>query len=179
MGVFAVGDGDHMVGSSPDDQHGHAFGEVQAVAGVDALALGADHGAQGCQEGGAPVTVGERRVSAGDLGDIRVRAQADGRQAPRERRSGDASRPCGRGDEQVCARERGGAQHGTDLRAEPAAADQHEALGGLGELVGELHRDAAAQRVPDERRAIVTERDEQVAQAGGERPERVVAAAGR
>ena len=62
------------------------------------------------------------------------------------------------------------------LAAEAAAGDEHEALDALGELVGELHRDAAAERVADDRRALVPERDEQVAHAAGERAERVVAA---
>ena len=46
----------------------------------------------------------------------------------------------------------------------------------LGELVGELHRHAAAERVPDERRALVPEREQQVADPAGVGAQRVVAA---
>ena len=73
-------------------------------------------------------------------------------------------------------RQRGGAQQQVDLAAEAAAVDQDEPLAALGELVGELHRDAAAERVPDERRALVAERDQQVAHAARVGAERVVAA---
>ena len=76
----------------------------------------------------------------------------------------------------VGARQRGGAQQEVDLAAEPAAGDEHEPLGALGELVGELHRDAAAERVPDDRHALVAERGDDVARAAGVRAERVVAA---
>ena len=59
---------------------------------------------------------------------------------------------------------------------EPAARDEHEPLDPLGELVGELHRDPAAHRVADHRRALVAERGQQVAQPARVGAERVVAA---
>ena len=122
----------------------------------------------------------------------RRRRATRSRGRPRRRRRSGASRrrrgrgrparraPAGarrRGDEEVGAREGGGAQDRADLGAEPAAGDEDEALDQLGELVGELHRDAAAERVADERRALVAEDEQQVAQAAGERAERVVARA--
>ena len=61
------------------------------------------------------------------------------------------------------------------LLAEAAAADEHEALAQLGVLVGELHRDAASQRLADDGGVLDTEDGEQVAQSAGERAERVVA----
>ena len=70
-------------------------------------------------------------------------------------------------------------QDRADVGPEAAAGDQHQALDHLRELVGELEGDAAAERVPDQRRALVPERQHQVAQAAGEAAERVVAAAGR
>ena len=79
------------------------------------------------------------------------------------------------GDEEVGAGQRGGAQDGADLGPEAAAGDQDQALDHLGELVGELHRDAAAERVADQGGALVAEREQQVAQAGGEVAQRVVA----
>ena len=82
------------------------------------------------------------------------------------------------GDEEVGAGERGGAQDRAHLGAEPAAGDQHQAFDHLRELVGELHRDAAAERVTDHGGALVAERQQQVAQAAGQRADRVVAATG-
>ena len=76
----------------------------------------------------------------------------------------------------VGAGQRRGAQQQVDLAAEPAAGDQHEPLAALRELVGELHRDPAAERVPDDRHAVVVERAQQVADAAGVRAERVVTA---
>ena len=62
------------------------------------------------------------------------------------------------------------------LAPEAAAVDQHQALAALGELVGELHRDPAAQRVADDRRALVAESDHRVADGARVGAERVVAA---
>src|ERR1019366_8063467 len=52
-----------------------------------------------------------------------------------------------------------------------------EALAARGELVGELHRDAAAQRMADHGRAFDAERPSKVAQRVGQRAERIVAGA--
>ena len=87
VGLFAVADRDHRIVLAPDDENGHALGEVQPVAGVDALTFGADDRAQCGQERGATVWVGERGVSARDLGDVRVWSQPDGCQATCHRRS--------------------------------------------------------------------------------------------
>ena len=87
---------------------------------------------------------------------------ADGR-GPRRASRRDVSS----GSTSSAPRQRGRAQQQVDLAAEAAAGDEHEALAALGELVGKLHRDPAAERVPDERRALVAERDQQVADAAG------------
>ena len=50
----------------------------------------------------------------------------------------------------------------------------YQSLGELGGLIRELHRDPTAERVPDQRRALMAKRQQQVAQADGERPDRVV-----
>ena len=89
-----------------------------------------------------------------------------------------------RQDEPVCSQreQRGGsgqcraAQQGAHLAAQPAARHEHEALGALGELVEELHRDAATQRVAHDCRPVDSDRCEQVANAGRMRAERVVTA---
>ena len=74
------------------------------------------------------------------------------------------------------AGEGGGAEHRRDLLAEAAAGDQREPFDPLGELVEELHRDAAAERVSDDRRALDADRGQEVADARGMGAERVVAA---
>jgi hypothetical protein len=51
--------------------------------------------------------------------------------------------------------------------AQATAGDQRQALGALGELVEELHRHAAAERVADDRRRFHPDRRHQVADAGG------------
>ena len=73
------------------------------------------------------------------------------------------------------AGEGGRAQDQVDLAAEAAARDEDEAVHPVGEEVVELHRDAAAERVPDEGDPLDAEVVEQVAQGGGVRAERVVA----
>ena len=158
---------------------GSRLGQVEAVRGRDLLAAGADHGAQGRQEGLAALGVGERGVAARHLGDVGARPHPDAAEPAADRASPRARpMPAVARDEEVGAGQRGGAQHGADLGAEAAAGDQHQALDHLRELVGELHRDPAAERVADQGRALVAEREQEVAQAGGEGAERVVAAAG-
>ena len=66
-------------------------------------------------------------------------------------------------------------QERVDLAAEPPAPHEHEPLDVFGILVGELHRDAAAERLAHHRGALVPEGDEQVAQRARKGPERVVA----
>ena len=72
VGVLAVVDGDDWVTRTPDDEDRHALGEVEPVAGVDALTACADDRVQRGEEGGAAPGVGERRVAASDLGDARA-----------------------------------------------------------------------------------------------------------
>ena len=62
------------------------------------------------------------------------------------------------------------------LASEPAAVHEDEPLAALEELVRELHRDAAAQRVADEGRPIESERLEEVAHRVRVGPEGIVAA---
>ena len=73
-------------------------------------------------------------------------------------------------------REGGRAQQEVHLLAEAAARDEHQPLHPLRELVGELHRHPAAERVAHDRRLVDAERDQQVAHAAGVGAERVVAA---
>ena len=170
-------DRDDRVALAPDDEERDRLGEVETVRGVDPLAPDVDDRPQRVQERRARLAVGERRVAAQDLADVGVHAQPDAaEQAPDE--------PAGAHDaivdqerqHELRARKAGGAQQGADLPAQAAAAHEDQPLAVLGELVGELHRDAAAQRVPDEGRAIVPQRQQQVADPAGVGAQRVVAA---
>ena len=80
------------------------------------------------------------------------------------------------GQHELGAGQRRRPQQDADLAPEAAAADEREALGALGELVGELHRDAAAERVARDADAVVAEGGDEVAQPAGVGAERVVAA---
>ena len=62
------------------------------------------------------------------------------------------------------------------LGAEAAGGDQDHPLGALGELVGELHRDAAAEAVADDGDLVDAEQGEQVAHAVGVAADAVVGA---
>ena len=73
------------------------------------------------------------------------------------------------------ARQRRGPKQQVDVSAEPATRHEHEPLTPLGELVGELEGDPAAERVSDDTRALDVESHQQVANARRMRPERVIA----
>ena len=108
-----------------------------------------------------------------------VRGSAESQQTSRAARQVDetASRRRGQREEDFAARKRGQAKDEADVGAEAAARHEHEALAPFGELIRELHRDAAAERVADDRRAIEAERATEVTERAGERAERVVAGA--
>ena len=78
-------------------------------------------------------------------------------------------------EHELRSRQRRQAQEEVDLRAEPTAVDQNETFAALRELVRQLHRDTAAERVADECRALVSESDQQIAHPTCVRAERVVA----
>jgi hypothetical protein len=61
-----------------------------------------------------------------------------------------------------------------DLLAETTRRDQHDALGAVGELVRELHRDAAAEAVTDDRDLVDAQDRQQVPHAVGVAAQRVV-----
>ncbi len=175
--LATVRGGDDAVAGSPDDQRRHRLGQVEPVAGGDPLPGGIEDGAHRVDEGAAGLAVGERRVAAGDLGAIGADPDADGAE-PAADRAPDLDQRVVRDQRQdeLRAGQGRGAQRDADLLAEAAAVDEHESLDPLGKLVGELHRDAAAERVADDGRAEVTEGAQQVADARGEGTKRVVAA---
>jgi hypothetical protein len=57
---------------------------------------------------------------------------------------------------------------------EATTGDEHQALAALRKLIGELHRHSTAERMPDDRAALVAEHAEQVANSAGVRTKRVI-----
>ena len=98
--ALAVLDGNDSISRTPDDEDRHALGQVETVAGMDALTSGADHSAQSGEEGATTVSVDERSVATHDLRHVRVGMQTECRQAPSDRLSDSAAQGGGGGDEQ-------------------------------------------------------------------------------
>ena len=116
-------------------------------------------------------------MASQDLAHVGVHAQPDAAEQT-------ADEPAGAHDavvdqereHELRPRKAGGAQQRADLPAQAAAAHEDEPLAMLGELVGELHGHAAAERVPDEGRALVPQRQQQVADPARVGAQRVVPA---
>ena len=136
-----------------------------------------DDRSQRVQERTARLGVAQRGIAAGHLGQVVAELQSQAAERLPDRL---AHRVQARvGDErqhELGAGQRGCPQQRVDLGAQPAAVDEHEALAEHGVLVGELHGDAATQRVADHGRPPVAEHDEQVAKAGRVGAQGVVAA---
>ena len=144
---------------------------------ADALAARLDDRAHGVQERLARAGVVERREAAREHLDVAAGREPRAPQQPAAPRPTPSSAARGEhGRTQSAPGSAAARSSRWTSRPEAAAGDEHEALAALGELVGELHRDAAAERVADDRRALVAERGQQVAHAAGVRAERVVAA---
>ena len=65
---------------------------------------------------------------------------------------------------QLCTGCRQDPQHGTEVGAEATAADEGQPFAVVPMLVGELHRDTAAERLADHRRPVHPEFVEEIAQ---------------
>ena len=165
------------VALAPDQHEWDVLGQVEAVAGVDALAARLDDRAQGVHERLARLAVIERGVAAGHLLDVGARAQSQAVEKAAHGAAGVEDPAAGQQRQHpLRSGQRGCSQERADLAAQAAAVHQHQPLAALRELVGQLHRDAAAERVPDECGAVVAQRHEHVPHAAGVRAERVVAA---
>ena len=174
MRAAAVPHGDDRVAVAPDDQRGHLGGEVEPVPGEDALAHGPDDRAQRRQEGRAGPALRQAGHPAPDLGEVGLDADpGEAEHRPEHLADGPRGVADARDDE-LRAGQGGAAQQRVHGAAQAAAGDEDEPLGVLREEVGELHRDAAPERVADERRPLVAEREQQVARRGGQRADRVV-----
>jgi hypothetical protein len=177
VGRAAVMMRDEGIAVAPDDHGRHVRGEIEAVAGVDGLTIEIDDGAERAEERPTIGCVDERGVAPPDL--LAGRREAH---APASEHAAKARRrvPEGVGADEREERLGEGrgqrAQHGVDLGAETAAADENDPLAALRELIGELQDDPAAEGLADEGGALVAERIQQVAQQARVRAEGVVAA---
>jgi hypothetical protein len=79
--VFGVLDGNDRIARPPDDEDRHTLGEVEPVAGVDALPASADNPAQRREESCSTFAVDERPIAACDLCDVRGGLQPEDGQA--------------------------------------------------------------------------------------------------
>jgi hypothetical protein len=163
VGGPPVRDGDDRVVGAPHEEGRHLVGEVEAVERRDLLPVGPDHAAHGVQEGVARALLDKGGVAAGELGEVGARLEAELAGDLVDRLAG-VHRPLARQQRQdpLGAGQGGGAQEGMDLTAEPARVDQRHPLDVLGEEVGELHRDASAQRVADDGAPVEVEHGQQV-----------------
>src|SRR5436190_22359463 len=141
---------DDPVAPAPEDQRGDVLGEVEPVARADPLAGGAGDRADGPDEGGPSVAVGQPGDAVHDLALLAALADADRRQGGLDR----AGRLADQTEDELGARQRRRADERADLPPESSARDEHHPADLLRELVGELHDDAAAERVTDERRPL-------------------------
>ena len=176
MGTTGMLHRDDRVTGAPDDERREIRGELQPVVRADSLSVDADDGPEGGEERRPAERIGERRVAAADLLGGRSRAEADSPSPLDDGASGIGQGRSTEEPEHLFGAGKGeGPQQQVHLAAEAAAADQHEALAELGELVGELHGHTAAERVADERRALVPEDEQQVAEQGRVGAQRIVA----
>lgn len=168
---------DHPVVAAPHDPHRHRLGEVGAVGHRDDLALPVDHRAGDVTRGPPGGRVLEGVEDPGDLVEVAGLPAADGGEGAQPR---DAQVPqAGQGEDahQLVEAGRGDrADAGMHLGPEAAGRHDHQALGALGELVGELHRHATAEAVPDDGHLVDAEHGEQVAHAVGVAAHAVVGA---
>ena len=179
MGREAVGHRDRVVPLSPDDQGGQLAEQIEAVDRAHVLASDVDHGAQGLDERAPGRRFLERLHGACHGLHVDALADAACPHPLADAIEGRADAPVGdHPDPGRGTGQRGATEHRAHLMAEAAARDQRKPLDSLGELVEELHRDPAAERVTDDGGAVDADGRQQVADAAGVGAEGVVAADG-
>ena len=159
---------------APHDQ-GRVPGQVQAILGAHHLPGVIDHRPQLAHEGAPALRVRQGRVRLPALGEARrpdalaLEPPAHGLAAPQhEPRERDGKHGLG-------TREGERPEQRAHVPTEPAARDQDHALAQLRKLVGELQRNATAQRVAHQRGPVDAQGAEQVSEEAGVRAEGVVA----
>lgn len=175
VGCMRVADRDDVVSVAPHDQRGEVCGQVQTVERVDGLPAGLDDATDGAYERLAILGAGQRRVRAPHL------AQPGCAETELAQEVEDVGAPIGNQAREhqrhqvLGTREGDQSQQQAHFAAEAAAADEHQPVAQFRVLVRELHRHAAAERVPDDGGTGHVDRGQEVAQPAGERAERIVA----
>ena len=125
----------------------------------------------------ARLAVREGGVTAQDFSEVGVHAQPDAaEQASHEPAGAEHALVDEQRKHELGARQAGRPQQRGDVAAQPTAAHEDQPLAVLGELVGELHGHAAAQRVPDERGSLMPERHQEITDPARVGAQRVVPA---
>src|ERR1019366_5776255 len=143
---------------APDDQGRQPLGEVEAFVRAHALPAEVHHASNRLDERAPGRGLLERNEAAPCFGEIGPRADAQATHAPDEGAHAATSRGAEPGEDGFGPRERRGPEQRMHLAAEASAGDEDEALAALDELIRELHRDPAAERMPDDRRPPHSER---------------------
>src|ERR1700761_7007673 len=176
MGDRGVLDREEWIPTTPDDQGGDHLCQVEPVGSAHSLSGEVDHRAPGVQERATSLGVAEGGVAAHHLGQVVAELQAQAfKGLPDRVAHGAQARVGNQRQKQLGARKAGCAQQRVHLGAQPTAVDEYEPLAEYRVLVGELHRDAATQRMADHGRPPVAQHDEEIAKADRVGPERVVA----
>ena len=168
---------DQRIAPPPDHERRQHARQVEAVGGTDALAARVEHRPHRVQERLARLGVAQRGVAARHLREVGPGPEArSGEQLPHGASDAEDARVRDQRQHDLRAGQRGRAKEQMHLAPDPAARDEHEPLREGRVLVGELHRDPAAQRVADHGGAAVAEGHQEVAHRSGVGAERVVAA---
>ena len=149
-----VAHGNQRVVLAPDDERRQLRGQVEPVGGAHALAAQVDDPPHRVQERPPGLGLLERDEAAPRLLEVGARAQPEAPERVHDPADALSSRHAEPGQHHFGSRQRRRPEQRVDLATEAAARHQDEALAALGKLVGELHGDAAAQRVPDDRPAL-------------------------
>jgi hypothetical protein len=175
-GCIGVLDGDDVIAVAPEDQGRDGSGQVESIVGADRLPARVDHGAHRADERVAVLRFGQRCIGAPHLGDVRSPQAAVVQECPEdvtevanEARADDRQQEFGAGQ---CKQ----AENPAHFATESPTAGKHQPLAELRVLVGELHRDSAAERLPDHGGAIDPQcTDEQIADPARMRTQRIIA----
>ena len=175
MGGVGVLDGDDRIVVTPHDHRRDVGRQVEAVDGADGLPTGLDHAPHRAHERLAVLGTGQGRIGPPHLADkwcsqaaivekpANCRPEACDGTGKEQRHelfgSGEAAQP----------------KDPADLPTESAGTDEHESVAQIGVLIGELHGDATAEALPDDRCAVDAENGHEVAQTARHGAQRVVA----
>ena len=156
---------------------GHALGQVGPIEHGDDLALPVHARTQRPQDGPPGFGVGQGVEDGEDLLGVTAECRIEEAQQPRAQAAQELDRwGAQQRHQRLGTGHRGKAQQRAHRPAHSPAADEHQALAAFGELVGELRRHAAAQRMSDHRGPVDLEHAQEVPHPVGVPRHRVVGA---